>query len=271
MRFMILRKADESTEAGGHTGQDAATMSAAMARYGDELQASGLRCAGQMLHSSEGALRLHFHDGDIRVSEGPFPGEKELVAGFTMLEAASQQEAIAWLKRWPAGDADLTLELRGSGCPGGLECINLTQDTADGHQQHLKRFLVLLKASPLAETGAIPSDVVLAAMAKRNEEGTRAGLLVAGEGLQTTASGKRVKFSNGKATVLDGPFSETKELIAGYWLLQSKSIADAVDWVRNYPYPFIDDAMVEIRQVQEDAGLAAAFLPGIAHAESLHS
>ncbi|WP_394781607.1 YciI family protein [Undibacterium sp.] len=272
MRFMILRKvteATEATEASSHAASEVAAMSTAMARYGDELQAAGLRCAGQMLHSSEGALRLHFHNGDISASEGPFPGEKQLVAGFTMLEATSEQQALEWLQRWPAGNEYLTLEMRGCGCPGGLECINLTQDAADAHQQHLKRFLILLKASPLAETGAIPSEAVLAAMAKRNEEGTQSGLLVAGEGLQTTASGKRIKFTSGKAAVLDGPFSETKELIAGYWLLQAKSIADAVDWVRSYPYPFIEDAMVEIRQVQENAALTAAFLPGIAQTESL--
>ena len=266
MRFMILRKADQQTEAGLLPDVGART---AMARYGEELDAAGISCAGLALHPSSKSARVHFCDGKISVSEGPFPGEKELVAGFTILEAGSQQEAIEWLKRWPAQQQELTLEVRGSGCPGGLEGVSLTGSPADTDQ---KRYVVMLKATPLAETGAIPSDAVLAAMCKRNEEGVKAGVMIAGDGLQVTASGARVKFAAGRHMVLDGPFSETKELIAGYWLIQAASMAGAMDWVRNYPYPFIEDAQVEIRQVQEAHDIAAALVPGIAHtAENLHA
>ncbi|MES2102513.1 MAG: YciI family protein [Pseudomonadota bacterium] len=264
---MILRKADQDTEAGLLPDVGA---SAAMARYSEELDAAGISCAGLALHPSSKGARVHFRDGKISASEGPFPGEKELVAGFTMLEAGSQQEAVEWLKRWPAQQQELTLEVRGSGCPGGLEGVSLTQEVAADTEQ--KRYVVMLKASPQAETGAIPSDAVLAAMCKRNEEGVKAGVMIAGEGLQVTASGARVKFAAGRHMVLDGPFSETKELIAGYWLIQAASMAGAIDWVRNYPYPFIEDAQVEIRQVQEARDIAAALVPGVAHtAENLHA
>ncbi|HTD05916.1 YciI family protein [Undibacterium sp.] len=257
---MIIRKADQATEAG--SPPSAGTL-AAMAKYSEELEAAGAACAGLVLHPSSKGVRMHFRDGEQTMSEGPFTEEKELVAGFAMMEAESQQEAIAWLKRWPAQDNELTLEVRGSGCPGGLEGVSLTRAAADTEQ---RRFVVMLKSSPLAETGAIPSDKVLAAMAGRNAEGVQAGVMIAGEGLQITASGARVKFSGGKSTVLDGPFSETKELIAGYWLIQAKSMAGAIDWVKRYPYPFIEDAQVEIRPVQEGLDVAAAVVPGIARA-----
>ncbi|MES2073842.1 MAG: YciI family protein [Pseudomonadota bacterium] len=253
MRFMIIRKADHNTEAG--TPPSAALL-AAMEKYGAQLEAAGLSCAGQGLQPSAEGVRITFSDGKINLRAGPFPEEKQLVAGFIMMEAQSREEAIEWLRRWPAedGDGELTLEIRGGGCPGGLEGIGLTKEAAnsasmDSGADQAQRYMVMLKTNAQAEAGAIPSDAVLAAMARRNEEGIRAGVLVAAEGLQTSASGARVKFFSGKSTVLDGPFSETKELIAGYWLLQGKSIEDAIAWVKSYPYPFIDDAEVEIRPV----------------------
>ncbi|GGC67360.1 YciI family protein [Undibacterium terreum] len=262
MRFMVIRKTDQDTEAGV---LPAAGMLEAMEGFEEQLQVAGIHCAGMALHPSEQAVRVNFHDGSISIYEGPFSEENELVAGFSMMEAASKQELIEALERWPAQPHDMTLEVRGGGCPGGLEGIGLKKSVVNvGQNQVHKRFLVLLKANPLAETGAIPSDQVLAAMAKRNEEGIRAGRLLAAEGLQVTASGSRLKFAGGKPFVLDGPFSETKELIAGYWLLQEESIADAIDWVKTYPYPFIEDAQVEIRQVQQEAEKAAALIPGAA-------
>ena len=115
------------------------------------------------------------------------------------------------------------------------------------------RFMLLVKSS---EAGVLPSDELLASMAKYNEELVKAGVLRAGEGLQPSSKGARVRFSGGKVSVIDGPFSEAKELVAGYWLIEVKSKAEAIEWVKRCQ-PFLDesaagrDGEVEIRQVFE--------------------
>jgi hypothetical protein len=99
------------------------------------------------------------------------------------------------------------------------------------------RVMVIVKASSDSEAGKMPSQDLLAAMGKFNEELVRAGVMLAGEGLHPSAKGKRVRFSGSKRTVIDGPFTETKELVAGFWLWQVKSIEEAVEWVRRCPNP----------------------------------
>jgi hypothetical protein len=106
-----------------------------------------------------------------------------------------------------------------------------------------------LKSDEL-EAGFVPNETLVAAMAKRNEEATKGGVMIAGEGLQPSSRGARVKFSGNTVAVIDGPFTEAKELIAGFWLIQVKSREEAIEWVKNYPYP-LPDVVVEIRQVCE--------------------
>jgi len=113
------------------------------------------------------------------------------------------------------------------------------------------RFMVIVKASKDSEAGVLPSRQLLADMGKFNEELVKAGVLLAGEGLQTSAKGKRVRFSGEKRTVIDGPFTETKELIAGFWLWQVRSMEEAVEWVKRCPNPHDGDSEIEIRQVFE--------------------
>jgi hypothetical protein len=120
------------------------------------------------------------------------------------------------------------------------------------------RFMILVKASKDTEAGVMPSQELLAEMGKFNEELVKAGILLAGEGLQASSKGARVKFSGGQRTVIDGPFAETKELVAGYWLWQCKSKEEAIEWVKRCPNPTGADGVVEIRQVfsAEDFGPA---------------
>ncbi len=99
------------------------------------------------------------------------------------------------------------------------------------------RFMILLKADEEAEADFIPEERLLAAMAKRNEEAMRAGVMLAGEGLKSSSKGARVKFAGGRPMVTDGPFAEVKELIAGFWVIRVGSKEEAIEWVRNYPYP----------------------------------
>jgi hypothetical protein len=113
------------------------------------------------------------------------------------------------------------------------------------------RFMVMIKASAESEAGVPPSTELVAAMGKFNEEMVKAGVMLAGEGLHPSSKGARIRFSKGKRTVIDGPFAETKELIAGFWLIQVKSKEEALEWVKRCPAPMGEgqDAEIEIRQV----------------------
>jgi len=113
------------------------------------------------------------------------------------------------------------------------------------------RFMILVKATKDSEAGVLPSQKLLAEMMKYNEELVKAGVLLAGEGLQPSSKGARVRFSGGKRTVIDGPFAETKELVAGFWLIQVKSLEEAIEWVKRVPNPHEEEGEIEIRQVFE--------------------
>ena len=113
------------------------------------------------------------------------------------------------------------------------------------------RCLVIVKATKQSEAGVLPSQQLIADMGKFNEELVKAGVLLAAEGLQPTSKGKRVRFSGPKRTVIDGPFTETKELIAGFWLWQVRSMEEAVAWVKRCPNPHAEECEIEIRRVFE--------------------
>ena len=113
------------------------------------------------------------------------------------------------------------------------------------------RFMVMVKATKDSEAGVMPSEELLAAMAKFNEEMVKAGVMLDGNGLQSSSKGARVRFSGDKRTVIDGPFAETKELVAGYWILQCKSLAEAVAWIKRCPNPHNEESEIEIRQLFE--------------------
>ena len=124
------------------------------------------------------------------------------------------------------------------------------------------RVMVIVKATNESEAGGKPSKELLASMGKFNEELVKAGVMLAGDGLHPSAKGKRIKFSGGKRTVVDGPFAETKELIAGYWIWQVRSIEEAVEWARRCPDPMPgEDAELEIRPIFEAADFGEAFTP----------
>ena len=123
------------------------------------------------------------------------------------------------------------------------------------------RVMVMVKATADSEVGAMPSKELLTAMGAFNEELVKAGVMLAGEGLHPSAKGKRVRFSGRQRTVIDGPFSETKELVAGFWLWQVKSMEEAIEWVRRCPNPMPTDSEIEIRPVFEADDFGAEFTP----------
>ncbi len=130
------------------------------------------------------------------------------------------------------------------------------------------RFMMIVKASQDSEAGVMPGERLLADMGRFNEEMVKAGVLLAAEGLQPSSKGARVRFSNGERTVIDGPFAETRELIAGFWLVQMKSKAEAIEWVRRCPCPHEDgEAEIEIRQVFEVEDFGEEFTPELREQE----
>ncbi|HZP53965.1 YciI family protein [Actinocrinis sp.] len=130
------------------------------------------------------------------------------------------------------------------------------------------RVMVLIKANADSEAGVMPSQELLAAMGKYNEELVKAGVMLAGEGLHPSSKGKRVRFSGDKRTVIDGPFAETKELIAGFWLWQVKSMDEAIEWIKRCPNPTGIDGEVELRPVFEAEDFGAEFTPELREQEA---
>jgi len=129
------------------------------------------------------------------------------------------------------------------------------------------RFMVIVKATKDSEAGVMPSRQLLTEMGKFNEELAKAGVLLAGEGLHPSSKGARVRFSGRKRTVIDGPFTETKELIAGFWLWQVKSKEEAIEWVKRCPNPHHEETEVEIRQLFEAEDFGAEFTPELREQE----
>ena len=129
------------------------------------------------------------------------------------------------------------------------------------------RVMVMVKANEDSEAGVMPSTELLTAMGEYNEELVKAGVMLAGEGLHPSSKGKRVRYSGADRSVVDGPFAETKELIAGFWILQVKDMDEAVEWVKRCPNPMEGDSEIEIRQVFEAEDFGAEFTPELREQE----
>ena len=130
------------------------------------------------------------------------------------------------------------------------------------------RFMVMVKATKDSEAGTMPSEAMLTEMGKYNEELAKAGVMLAGEGLHPSSRGARVKFSGSKRTVVDGPFSEAKELVAGFWIFQCKSKEECIEWVKRCPNPMPEDSEIEIRQVFDPADFGEAYTPDVQKQEA---
>jgi hypothetical protein len=191
-------------------------------------------------------VRVTFCNGKPEVTHGPFAETGQLMAGYTMIDVNSLEEAVQWVRRRTAAGNEAEVEIRELGCLAGLVGVSPPAQTPVSDP----RFFVLFKANQATESGVMPDDARLAAMAARNQEAVQAGVLLAGDGLQPSWKGARVKFSGGKTTVIDGPFTEAKELIAGFWLIQVKSKQEAIEWVARYPFP-LPDLEVDIRRVAD--------------------
>jgi hypothetical protein len=247
MQFMIMRRASQSTEEG---------------KLPPAIE------PGIFLQPSAAGVRLLRKDGQWSEQKGPF-ASKELVASLTVIEAESYEEAVVQVLNWPVPDASAMFEIRHAGCPGG--CVGFDErGTAAGtlpvRDVGLKRFVVLIRSDANAEADLAPPPEVIDRMNDYNEAAVRAGVLLAGEGLKSTKQSARIQFANSLTSVVDGPFTEVKELIAGYWMLQAESLEAAAAWARQYPYPGDGDLVLELREVCELPGYAT-FTPEMRKAE----
>jgi hypothetical protein len=129
------------------------------------------------------------------------------------------------------------------------------------------RVMAMVKGNKTSESGALPDQKILTEMGKFNEELVKAGVMLAGEGLKPSSEGARVRFSGTKRTVIDGPFAEAKELIAGFWILQVKSLDEAIEWIKRCPNPFSEESEIEIRAIYEEEDFGAEFTPELREQE----
>lgn len=242
MRFMLLIKADRDYEAGKLPDEK---LMGEMANFTQDLVKAGALLGCERLQPSAQGVRVHFANGKFTVTDGPFAETKELVAGFCMIEAKSLDEAIAWAKRIPLRDGEVDIRPL-------FETTDFPVDPAeqpDGWREKeeqmkaaptparkpgTKRYIGMLKADPDTEAGKLPDEKLLTAMGAFIEEGIKAGIFLSGEGLQPSSKSARVRYSGDNRLVIDGPFAETKELVAGYAILQFASKPEAIEWTKRF-------------------------------------
>lgn len=242
MRFMMLVRSTKDYEANIWPDEK---LEAELAKYTEELVKAGARIDGARLQPSSQGARVHYAKGKFTVLDGPFTETKELIAGFCMIEAKSLAEAIAWAKRVPFQDGEVEVRplFELSDFPADpAEQPDGWRDKEEQFRAALAparrpgtiRYMGILKADKNTEAGVMPEEKSLAAMGAFIEEGVKAGVFLSGEGLQPSSKGARIQYSGSKRTVTDGPFAETKELIAGYAILQFASKVEAIEWTKRF-------------------------------------
>ena len=266
MRFMVLVKSSPEAEAGVLPDEK---MLSEMGAYNDELLKRGVMLAGEGLQASSKGARVSYSNGKLSVVDGPFAESKELVAGFWIIQAKTKDEAVEWLEKAPFREGEVELrpffELEDfpvdpAEQPGGWRDkeAELKQtaplQTTRGNKK--MRFMGLLMADEDTEAGKLPDEQDLSAMGAFIEEATKAGVLLGGDGLKPSSEGARIRYDGDKRTVIDGPFAETKELVAGYSILAVDSKEEAIEWTKRFiqvdaAIRSSGEARCEIRQIFE--------------------
>src|SRR5262245_24476491 len=248
MRFMMLVKSDTTSEAGVIPDE---TLLSDMAKFNEEMAKAGVMLAAEGLHPSSKGVRISLSKGKYTVTDGPFAEVKELVAGFWLIQTKSRDEAIEWAKRCPFEEGEVEVrplfELEdfpvdpAEQSDGWRQNEQRLRDETAAHNPTWQlrggkkmRFLCFVKSDAETEAGVLPDEKGLSAMGTFLEEVAKADVLLAGEGLQPTSKGARVHYSGSKRTVTDGPFTEAKELVAGFALIQVNSKAEAIEWSKRF-------------------------------------
>jgi hypothetical protein len=270
MRVMMLLKSDAQSEAGVMPPEQVLSE---MGEYSERLMKAGLMIGGEGLHASSKGAKVRISKGKTTVLDGPFAESKEVVAGYYMLKVKDLQEAIEWTKQLPGADwtPEAEAELRplyetedfavdASEQPGGwrdqeLEARQALEHKVPGPEKG-PRWITFLKADKNTEAEMQPSTKLLEEMGALMGEMMAQGLLISGEGLRATKHGAKVLLKNKQISVVDGPFSEAKEVIAGFSIFRAKTKAEAIEWARrclqiHVDGTGIDSGEIEVRQVCE--------------------
>ena len=291
MRFMMMVKSDSRSEAGVLPDSKLLTR---MTALNEEMVSAGVMLGGEGLKPSAQGVRVRSSGKRVSVVDGPFTEARELVGGFWLVETASLAEAVAWAKRvpfeggeieiralyemsdfppdaaaTPDGGSDEERAAREAGTPSSSAAPpSAAPPAAPARQPGTTRFVALLKADRVTESGVLPTTKALEEMGALMDELAASGRLLGGEGLKPSARGARVRFAGDRRTVIDGPFTETKELIAGYSMIQVPSKEEAVDFAKRWLKVHLgmsaeplESGEIEIRAVMEPEDFGPA-VPG---------
>jgi hypothetical protein len=240
MRFILMHKTNAHWESGAIPGPEL------IARVGTllgELARAGVLLAGEGLRASSEGVRLRFSAGTRTVIRGPFEGDNELAAGFSILRTPSLDDAIDWATRQADVLGDVEIDIRPVTEPWDIGMGARPADVST------RRYMVLRKASPATEAGGTPSSAQRAALVRLIDETTRGGVHLVTETLRPSSRGRRYKNSRDGVSVLDGPFIETKELIAGYVIVSAPSLEDAGRWALQY-FVAVQADEVDLRELE---------------------
>ena len=241
MRVMSMQKMNARAEA--NLPPDPEVM-AGMGPLIEEMSKAGVFLGGEGLRPSSERVRVKLSRGEIAVKRGPYKGDNELIAGYSMIKTKSLEEALAWTRRFAA-----------AGVEGEIEIGPIVEPWDIGYMPRPEgelpiRYLVLHKASPATEAGIAPTPAQQKAMGAIMTEMAQAGVLISADGLQPSSKAKRVTIARGKRTIVDGPFTESKELIAGYAMMNVQSMQEAIAWAERFA-AVVGDVEMDIRPVQE--------------------
>ena len=276
MRFMVLVKSDAKSEAGVFPTQKEL---ADMDQFNAELTKAGVMLSGEGLkESAKGArLRCNKATGKVTVTDGPFAEAKELVAGYWMIQTKSKAEAVEWLKRAPfeGGEVEIRPIFELEDFPADPsqgtkenwrekeEAMRATQSPQTSRGKKKMRYVGFVKGGADSESGVMPATDALEKMGAFVEEGIKAGVFLGGEGLKPTKDSVLVRYDGKKRTVLDGPFTESKEIVAGYSILAVDSKEEAIAWCRRFveidaEIRTLPEVECEIREIFEAEDFPAA-------------
>jgi hypothetical protein len=239
MRIICMHKSTPAMEQGAPPSPE---LLAGLGPLMEEMMKAGVFIAGEGLRPSKHGVRLKFSGGKRTIVKGPFPGSNALIDRYLIVRVKSIDEAIDWASRFAGPDSEL--DVRPVTEPWDLGFV---PKPADGTPV---RFMILHRSDANAEAGVRPAPQRLAAMEKLTDDLGAAGVLLSSEALQPSSKGVRVKFYDGKRTIIDGPFTESKELIAGFSIMQVDSIDDAIEWSARFAQ-LIGDLEIDVRLLRE--------------------
>lgn len=243
MRFILMHKTNARWEAGATPSPE---LIARVGRMIADMSRAGVLLAGEGLRASSQGVRLVFTGGERSVTKGPFRGANELIAAFAILRTASIDEAVHWASRFAAIIGDVEIDIRPVTEPWDLGMAPKPPDLTT------RRYMVMQKADRRTEAGVPPASGTAAALSALIAETTKSGVLLVFEQLAPSAQGVRFRFFGGETSMTDGPFTESKEMIAGFVIIRASSVHEAVEWAPRYAAA-VGDIELDVRALVDPA------------------